>query len=143
MTDRVYTTQLTVPAGTPQASPISQAVVLDDITLDSVQIIIPAGHFNLTGVAIVSQGNPVVPFTIGTFISGNGESPEFAYGAEVGANMLTVIAFNTDIYPHTFYFRWRMSPLTSAAVTIESPQASTAAAPADIAAIMDLSGATA
>lgn len=143
MTDRVYTTQLTVPAGTLQSAPVSQQVVLDDIQLDSVQVIIPDGHASLTGCAVVAGGNPVVPFTIGTFISGNGEAPEFSYGAQVGANQLTVIAFNTDVYPHTFYFRWRMSDQKAAPVVIESPQASTVPAAADVLDIANLAGVTA
>lgn len=138
MSSRVYTTTHTVPAGTPISAPLVQAVVLDDITLDSVQILIPAGHSNLTGIAVTSNAAPVVPFNPGTYLSGNNESPTFPYGAEVGANQLQVSMFNNDIYPHTFWLRWQMSQQATSTVVIESPQASTTPAAADVLDIANL-----
>lgn len=143
MNPRLYTTQLTVPAGTPIAAPVTAPVVLDDLNLDSVEIIIPDGHVQLTGIAITSGGFPVIPFNIGTWISGNNDRLTFDYDAEITANGLTVAGYNLDIYPHTFYLRWQLSRKTAASVVIESPQASAVAAPADIAAIADLSGVSA
>jgi hypothetical protein len=141
MGTRLYTTQLLVPAGTPQSAPVTAAVVLEDATLDSVEIIIPDGHVQLTGIAVLSASAPVVPFALGTFISGNNDRLTFPYAAEVTQNGLTVAGFNNDIYPHTFYLRWQISDRNTSAVTIVSPQAAAPPAPDDLAAITDLTGA--
>lgn len=141
MTSRVYTSQHLVPVGTLQAAPQIQTVTLDDLVLETVQVIIPDGHNGFTGIAITSQRLPVVPFAPGTFLVGNGEQPVFPYGRQVGANQLTVTTFNTDIYPHTFYLRWTLTEDTPAvSAVIVSPQAGNGATPGDLAAVLALTG---
>lgn len=124
MTGRIYTTALTVPAKTPIAVPVVQAVILDDINLDKVEILIPPGHVGLTGVAITSNSVNVAPYIQGTWITGDNEKVAYAHDGEIQAARLSVAGYNLDRFAHTFRFRWYLSPLRPATpVVIESPQA--------------------
>lgn len=143
MTGRLYVSQLTVPAATPIAAPVSQKVPLDDINLDKVTVVIPSGHALLTGVAIFWSGVQIAPYITGTWLSGDDETIDFAYDDEITASGLQVVAYNTDAFPHSFLFRWFLSTIQAQTpVTIDSPQAATAPLPADVATIVNLTGTT-
>lgn len=124
ITNRVYTTALTVPAKTPIATPFVQAVTLDDLWLDKVEIIIPPGHVGLTGVAIQSNGVNVAPYVPGTWITGDNDRVSYAHNGEIQAARFSCAGYNLDRFPHVFRFRWYLAPLRpDTPVVIESPQA--------------------
>lgn len=142
MTTRVYETTFLVPAGTPVAAPVTQAVPLEDNILDVVTIIVPDGHAGLTGFHILWGGTQILPYNAPSWLIANNEKIEWPYASEVTAAGLSVAGYNTDIWPHTFYVRWQVSEIgrANSSIVIESPQA-VPPAPADIAAILNLSGA--
>lgn len=137
---RLYETTFTVPAGTPAAAPLVSPVVLEDAQLESVRIVIPPGHFGLTGLAVLWGGIQIVPFGQGTSIVANDEIIDYAWDDEITANGLALSGFNTDVFPHSFYLRWVITdlPATSSPVVIASPQAAAAPSPDDAAAIAAL-----
>lgn len=141
MTGRIYTTVFTIPANTPIATPATLPVVLDDEQLDSIEIIIPSGHSALTGIAILWSGVQIAPYDAGTWINGDDDKLTYDYAGEITANGLSLTGYNLDIYQHSFYLRWFMRLLTPASpVVITSPQAAGQPAPADVAAVMALTG---
>jgi hypothetical protein len=142
VTGSLYTSQLLVPANTPVAAPAQLAVVLDNATLDLFEVLIPDGHNGLTGLAVTWGGTQIIPYTMGTWISGNGEKVSLDYGGEVTQNGLVMTGYNLDIFDHTFYMRWSVSPLTAAsAVAIASPQLAATPDAADVATILQLTSA--
>lgn len=124
MSNRIYTTALTVPAKTPIATPFVQAVILDDEHLDKVEVLIPAGHVGLTGVAIISGGVFVAPYIQGTWITGDNEKVTYTHDQLITAAGFSAAGYNLDRFAHTFRFRWYVSTRqTVSPVVIETPQA--------------------
>ena len=139
MSNRLYTTNFTVPALTAIAAPFSQAVPLDDVQLDSVRIIIPPGHIALTGLAIFWSGTQIVPYGAGTWISGDDEIIDYPFDGEITEFGLSCVGYNTDIFPHSFKLRWLTTDLyTGGPVATSSQQLGTAQATTDQAAIASL-----
>lgn len=143
MTSYLLVTSFTVPAGTTQAAPLTASVVLLDEQLVTVRVVIAPGHAGLTGLRITSGGTQVVPYVAGSWLSGDDETIDYPWDAEVTANGLALAGYNTDQWDHTFTLRWTLTDLPAAGspVVIESPQAAAAPAAADTAAVQDLAGA--
>jgi LysM repeat protein len=138
---RLYTVAFTVPAKTAIAAPASLPVALENNQLDQIRFIVPSGHIGTTGIRITSAGTQLVPFNAGGWITTDNDKFTWPYSAEVQQNALTLVAYNTDSHPHTFYVWFYISDLPAPApVQISSPQAAGAAADAS-AALTGLSGA--
>lgn len=105
MAGRVYEADLTVPAATPAAAPVSMLWAFDQGTLVSVRIVVPSGHSGLTGIRVLWAGTPIIPFAGAGFIISDDDKMEWEINQEINAGSITVQGYNTDIYPHTFYLR--------------------------------------
>lgn len=95
---------LTVPINTAQGSPVSVDVTEAGTVLESVHLIIPAGHAGLTGFQVRLAGMTILPFGTATdWIVGNGTEITFDMG-DVQIDTVTLRGFNTDtVYTHKFY----------------------------------------
>jgi hypothetical protein len=144
MSTRVYTTVFTIPAGTAIAAPLSQAIALENNILDSLDVTIPDGHVGLTGLAVFWSGTQIFPYQGATWINGNNERIGYAYDAEITQNGLSLVGYNTDIYPHSFYLRWYVSDLDATPpVANDLATGGGAPSPADAGTIAGLSGSVA
>ena len=97
------TKQVTVPAGTLAAAPLSVAWSLYPGWVEFFLIDIPRGHSGLTGVRLVYQQTPVIPFDLTAWLIGSGQRFNVPWQDEIMATGLVVQCYNTDRYPHTFY----------------------------------------
>jgi hypothetical protein len=101
----VWPVNVTVPLGTPIATPTTTSPNLGDIWIDSIEILIPRGHNGLTGIGIANAGTQLLPYSqTAAYLVGDGDRLTFDFGVEV-ANGLTIQTYNTDIFAHTFYLR--------------------------------------
>jgi len=104
----LYATKITVPANTPETSPVRKEITVEGDVITYVSILIPPGHLGLTGVRVLYGLKQLAPYNEGAWISGDGETiayedfiimPEEEYD-------LTIEAYNSDdTYDHTFYVR--------------------------------------
>ena len=101
---------VTVPASTPQASPVTVAWPVYPGWLAYVIIEIPAGHNGLTGIRVTYQQTPVIPFNLTSWLVGSGQRFTVPWEDEVMAQGLRVQAYNTDAWPHSFYLYADIDP---------------------------------
>lgn len=126
--------QITAPAGTAQATPVSKSWTLYPGWVHSFRIDIPAGHQGLTGVRLMYCGTPVIPFHPTRYLIGNGDTFNVPWEDEIMAWNLSAQAFNTDVFDHTFYLWADVDPYEQlgvvnirSAVTTRTPSAEHAA----------------
>lgn len=135
---RIYEGDLTVPAGTPVAAPVSLAVPVDLGTLRRVTLEVPTGHAGLTGWMLLIAGTPVIPYAGNTWLVADGYTDSWELDQDINQGQVTVKGYNTDIYAHTFYARLLIDRYTPPpAVLITSTE--TGGPAADLAAIGQLS----
>lgn len=103
--DRLYETDVTVPASTASSSPYSVDWPLEDATLVYVNIIIPAGHSGLTGIRLTRSGTQIVPYSSNSWIISDDEKLTIGFNDEITSSGVKVVAYNSDIFAHTFYLR--------------------------------------
>lgn len=102
---QLRTTVATVPANTAVATPQTTSWPLGPVQLEWVEIMVPKGHAGLTGIHIDYQEVALIPFgQPPAFLVAREETIRVEVGLEVGAP-LSVVAYNVDVFPHTFYLR--------------------------------------
>lgn len=109
--DRIYYEVVTVPAGTLQASPFSAVIPLEDNQLVSITVVVPDGHCGLTGIRLLQSQQQVFPWANNSYIVANDERIIYDYKDEIQASGMTAEGFNTDIFDHSFYFRFTITNL--------------------------------
>lgn len=108
----VYPVNVLCPAGTAIATPTTTKPALGDVWLDSVELRIPVGHRGLTGVYVANNNTAIVPYSSPpTYLIGDDERLTFDIGDEV-ATQLSIVTYNTDVFDHTFYFRFSGRPMS-------------------------------
>lgn len=108
--------QLAVPAGTTSDAPVTASWQPYPAYCHAFRITIPSGHNGLTGVRIVIDGTPVIPFDLASWLTGSGTTFEVPFGDDIPDSGLTVQGFNTDVWPHTFYLYADIDPYHQAGI---------------------------
>ena len=121
MLPRVYDIAFTVPAGTPQNSPVSQTWTTEDNIIEDIELEIPPGHNGLTGIRILKGDTQLLPFSTGAFIVANDYGRVFPIGVYLPTSDITLQGFNTGNYPHTFYLRMTVTNYDQSAAAVANP----------------------
>lgn len=106
----LFSFEFTIPANTPEETPETLDLVLEEGTVSKVQIIIPPGHAALAGLKIMNDIEQVIPKS--GWLKGNNDRLDFDVDIKIiGAGepityKFTANGFNEDdTYEHTFYIR--------------------------------------
>jgi hypothetical protein len=107
---------VTVPAGTTADDPQITSWPLADANLDFIDIIIPDGHSGLTGIAVYWSGTQVLPWGTNSWIVANDEKVHTPIDSYITVSGLSVYAYNTGQFPHSFYLRAHVTYTTTPVV---------------------------
>jgi len=106
----VYTFDFQIPPNTPQNTPITLDLEMEQGTICKLNIIIPPGHAALAGLALYADAEQIMPVT--GWLKGNNDNLIFDVDIPIPAvgepptYKLTAQGYNEDdTYPHTFYLR--------------------------------------
>lgn len=117
MASRLYKLDITVPAKTAQLTPILTQWPLEDCILNSIRIVVPPGHVGLTGIRILQSQQQIIPWGNLSYLVMDNDKYDVQINSEIGASAISVAAYNTDIYNHTFYLRAQISDISSTPTT--------------------------
>ena len=95
--------QVNVPAGTAASSPVTMNWSLYPGVVHSFRIDIPRGHRRITGIRLVYQGRPIIPFDLTAWLVADGGSFTVPFEDEIMSTGLQAQAYNPDAWAHTFY----------------------------------------
>ena len=102
MSQRIDQRLMTVAAGT--AAP-GTSFAFSDMppgVVEKIDVYIPAGHANKTGIRIYYSGSQVIPYVGEQYLSGNGDQYSFVIDDFPTGQGWGGAAFNNDVYQHTF-----------------------------------------
>lgn len=103
---RVLPFTILVPAGTTKASPLVTATTIPTGQVVRIEIDVPDGHARLTGIQLALAGGPYIPYGQGAWLVGNDHNFEWDFVGLPDSGTWSAIAYNTDIYQHSFYLRY-------------------------------------
>lgn len=112
MPGRLFEGELTVPAGTQPAAPVTLTLAaIPEGIVTSARLTVPPGHAGFTGFQLAIAGTPVVPY-LGGWIVADDDKFDVPLDQEVAPGQVVMQGYNTDIYQHTFYLRvfWKDGP---------------------------------
>jgi hypothetical protein len=112
--DEIHVFQVTVPAGTTKAAPVTSDVSVSDRHIDSIRWRIQGGAIGLMGWRLTSSGNRIIPRNQNSWIIADGESDTWDMKNQHTTGKWEIVAYNSDIYDHTVYLTFKVSILTQA-----------------------------
>jgi hypothetical protein len=119
MATRIELFHVTVPAGTASTAPQETTLNAPDGVLERLQVFIPPGPSGLVGFRLHHSGQMVIPSSNADFIITDNEHIDWDMEGFPTGNRWSVVAYNTDVNPHTLEFRFLMreTPRPTASTT--------------------------
>ena len=110
MVTQVVPGDLTVPAGTPIATPASLVVPVQSGWISRATLTIPRGPNGLAGWALQLAGSPLIPYMPASWIIADDYTYAWEIDRWVNQGQLVALGYNLGVYPHTFRFRVEWAP---------------------------------
>lgn len=112
MTTSIYTGTATIPAGTPQAAPVTIDISIPQLRTEVLEWHIPKGAAGLMGFRFTSGGAAVLPKQLGAWIVTENEKGSWAVEGLHDSGKWEITGYNTGAFPHTVYVRFHTAPIT-------------------------------
>lgn len=122
MAYRVFQFGSLIPAGTPQATPVTVPISLDNWSLESIDLEVPPGPAGLMGFYVANNGVPWIPNDTGDFLVWDDVIQSWAFEDQPNASGWAIVGFNTGTYDHTVISRWHVNTPTADQQTNGFPQ---------------------
>lgn len=108
MAQEVRQFSVTVPHGTPQASPATFSLAMPARVVRKVRVRIPPGPQGTVGWALASAGTPILPWNAGAFVVANDEAIEWELAGQIDSGAWQLIAYNVGVFDHTLYVTFQL-----------------------------------
>jgi hypothetical protein len=117
---RIQSYQITVPAGTLSTAPQSTHIQFSPGTVTDVDIKVPPGPSGNLAINVNSGGNNYIPVNDASFLFPDNDYLSYALSNAPNSGNWTVVAYNTDVWDHTFYVTFHVEDNLSAPSTPSS-----------------------
>lgn len=92
-----------IPAGTPEATPVTIAMTFPPMIVQRLRVRVPSGPAGNMGWAIGAGGTAIVPRNAGAWMVMDDEAFEIDHEIGPNAGSWELFGWNTGTYPHTVY----------------------------------------
>jgi hypothetical protein len=109
----LYVVELTVPANTPDISPVSQSITVERGVITRVQVHFPPGTAGKVYTSLFIGHYQLFPRPFGTWLTGDGETIQFDPFFEVENSRATLVVFGKSpgtLYSHRIIWRIEVLP---------------------------------
>jgi hypothetical protein len=107
----VYPFDVTIPAGTAKAAPVSIPTQFEPNVVERIDWTFPDGCAGMVGIAIGARAVPVIPPTEGQFFIRSGSSGGYDTEGMHTTGDWSVIGYNTGQFPHTIHVNFTVHRL--------------------------------
>lgn len=112
---------ITIPAGTPKATPQVTAMTFPPRNVDKILVQVPPGARGEVGFAVGSSGVAFIPFNTGAYIVTDDEIVDWPLEDQITSGSWQLTAYNTGQYAHTLTVRFLLSLTTTAISATAEP----------------------
>lgn len=106
-----------IPAGTPEATPVSLALGLSDQEVQQIDLQVPPGPAGVLGFALYHSGTPILPRNVGEYFVWDDHYVEWALEDVPSPGGWAVVGYNTGAYDHTIYVVLHTDPVAKKTAT--------------------------
>lgn len=114
MADRIEPFAVTIPANTPIAAPLVTDTDFADGIVTHITITVPPGPSGFVGFKFTHMGGPVIPYTGANYFIADDRVIEWDLTNMPTATGWQLVAYNTDVYPHTLYIEYHINEIVDA-----------------------------
>lgn len=100
---RIQSYTVTVPANTLASAPQSTRIQFSPGTITRIDIKVPPGPSGNLAINVNSGGNNYIPVNSGSFLFPDDDYLVFPLSAAPNSGNWTIVAYNTDVWDHSFY----------------------------------------
>lgn len=123
MASRVEVFDLTVPAGTAIATPVTLPTSMDDGVVQRLEMRWPPGPSGLVGLRLRHSQQVVIPYSVNAWIISDSEPIYWDLQGYPTGNAWDFLGYNLGVYPHTIQVRFlldeiAMKPQTTQLIAI-------------------------
>lgn len=118
MAEIVFQYTATIPAGTPEASPVTVSLPFDGYDVEQIDLEVPAGPNGLMGFYLDNNGVPWIPRASDTWIIWDDNSQTYYTTDYPNASGWNIVGYNAGTYDHSVVVRFHCIPLPSAAAAV-------------------------
>lgn len=111
MAERVEIIDVTIPANTPQATPVTVVLPIPDGVLVRMEQRWAPGPAGLVGLRVAHSGQAIIPRSGSAFLITDDEAISWDMAGYPTGNKWSVIGYNTDINNHTIQFRMHLDEI--------------------------------
>lgn len=111
MATEVRSFDITIPAGTPVATPVTVDVSFPSMVTEVVEWHVPKGPSGLMGWRLTSGGGQVIPKNLNSWIVADGQGGNWTLEDLHTSGAWQVTGYNTGSFPHIVRIRFHTSPV--------------------------------
>lgn len=115
MAQRIEAKEVTVAASTLKSAPAVTALPFADGIVTRIEVRVPPGPSGLAGFQVRHSGQRIIPRRDDIWIVADDEPLDWSLSDYPTGGAWQLAAYNTDIYPHTFYLRFHLDEIGMAA----------------------------
>jgi hypothetical protein len=105
MATRIEVFDVTIPAGTAQATPVTVSLPFDDGELERIEMRWPPGPAGLVGLRIRHSSQVVIPYSVNSWVVSDDEPIYWNVSGYPATDKWDVLGYNLGVYPHTIQIR--------------------------------------
>lgn len=114
MAERIEIVNVTIPANTPIATPVTVALPIPDGVMTRIVQRWPPGPAGLVGLKVAHSGQVIIPSTGNAFLVTDDEVVDWDIEGYPTGNKWSVVGYNTDVNNHTIQFRCHLNEIPTA-----------------------------
>lgn len=111
MAERIEIFDVTIPAGTPIATPVTIALPMPAGVVTRIEQRWPPGPAGLVGLRVAHSSQVIIPRTGATFLVTDDEVVDWSVEGYPTGDKWTVVGYNTGLNAHTIQFRIHLNEL--------------------------------
>lgn len=121
MASEIRSFEVTIPAGTAVATPLTVAIPFPPRIVEQIDILVPPGPRGVMGFAVGSSGVSVLPINQGAWIIADDTFIRWPLVNQIDSGGWEVTGYNIGQYDHTIYLHFHLSPTTTQRATVAQP----------------------
>lgn len=111
--ERIEIIPVTIAANTAIATPSTTALAIPQGVMTRIEMRWPPGPAGLVGIRVAHSSQVIIPRTGNNWLISDDEAIDWPVEGYPTGNKWSVVGYNTDINPHTIYFRFHLNELVS------------------------------